>query len=38
MKAAIEQVREQYAFSERRACGLLRLSVSTLSLPIAAQR
>jgi putative transposase len=29
MKAAIEQVREQYAFSQRRACGLLRVAVST---------
>jgi putative transposase len=28
-KAAIEQVREEYAFSQRRACGLLALAVST---------
>jgi len=29
MKAAIEQVRADYAFSERRACGLLTLAVSS---------
>ena len=29
MKAAIGQVREQYAFSERRACGLVMLAVSS---------
>ena len=29
MKAAVEQLRKDYAFSERRACQLLRLAVST---------
>jgi putative transposase len=29
LKAAIEQVREEYAFSERRACGLLTMAVAT---------
>jgi putative transposase len=29
MKAAIEQVRERYAFSERRACAVITLAVST---------
>ena len=29
MKAAVEQVREEYAFSQRRACGLLLLAVSS---------
>jgi putative transposase len=29
MKAAVEQVRQEYAFSERRACGVMRLAVST---------
>ena len=29
MKAAIEQVRQERAFSERRACGLLRVAVSS---------
>src|ERR1700759_761425 len=29
MKAAIGQVREQYAFSKRRACGLLLMPAST---------
>jgi putative transposase len=29
LKAAIEQMKEVYAFSERRACGLLRVAVST---------
>src|SRR6266849_4213115 len=28
-KAAVEQVREEYAFSERRACGLMTMAVST---------
>ena len=29
MKAAVEQIRTRFAFSERRACGLLRLAVNT---------
>jgi len=29
LKAAVEQVREEYAFSQRRACGLITLAVST---------
>ncbi len=29
MKASVQQVREQFAFSERRACGLLRMPVSS---------
>jgi hypothetical protein len=29
MKVAIGQVREEYAFSERRACGLLAMAVTT---------
>ena len=29
MKASVEQVREQFAFSERRSCGLLLLPVSS---------
>ena len=29
MKAAVEQIRTQFAFSERRACGLMRLAVNT---------
>jgi hypothetical protein len=29
MKAAIGQIREEYAFSERRACGLLAMAVTT---------
>jgi hypothetical protein len=29
MKAAVGQVRQEYAFSERRACRLLRMSVSS---------
>ena len=29
LKAAIEQVREEYAFSQRRACGLLTVAVSS---------
>ena len=29
MKAAIGQMREEYAFSERRACGLLAMAVTT---------
>src|ERR1700677_696957 len=29
MKAAVEQVRQEYAFSQRRACGLLTMAVSS---------
>ena len=29
MKAAVEQVREEYAFSQRRACGLVTMAVSS---------
>ena len=29
MKAAVEHVQQQYAFSQRRACGLLMVSVSS---------
>ena len=29
MKAAVEHVRQEYAFSERRACGLMMLAVTT---------
>ena len=29
LKATVEQVREQYAFSERRACGVLTMAVSS---------
>ena len=29
LKAAVEQVREEYAFSERRACGLMVMAVSS---------
>jgi putative transposase len=29
MKAAVEQIREQFAFSERRACGLMQMAVNT---------
>jgi hypothetical protein len=29
LKAAVEQVRGEYAFSQRRACGLMTLAVSS---------
>jgi hypothetical protein len=29
LKAAVEQVRQEYAFSQRRACGLLSVEVSS---------
>jgi hypothetical protein len=29
LKAAVEQVRQEYAFSERRACGLMAMAVSS---------
>jgi len=29
LKAAIEQVQQEYAFSERRACGLMTMAVTT---------
>jgi hypothetical protein len=29
MKAAVEQVQREYAFSQRRACGLLAIAVSS---------
>jgi hypothetical protein len=29
MKAAVRQVREEYAFSQRRACGLMTVAVSS---------
>lgn len=29
LKATVEQVREKYAFSQRRACGVMRMSVAT---------
>ncbi len=29
MKAAVEQLKQEFAFSERRACGILQVPVST---------
>ena len=36
LKAAIEQVQQEYAFSERRACRLMTMVVDDVSLPVAA--
>ena len=30
MKAAVEHVQQEFAFSQRRACGLLRVAVSSV--------
>ena len=37
MKAAVEHVREEYAFSQRRACGLLMVAVSSFRYQTEAQ-
>ena len=38
LKAAVGQVRQEYAFSQRRACGLLTVAVSSYRYQSQAQR